>query len=153
MKISITLIFYFLYILFLLISPNLSIAQDDEQIREIAVVVNAANKVEHLTSKQISEIFLSRRRTFPSGEPVVVLEHDWNSSLREKFFRLLNGMTLKRLNAYWVRLQFSGEVQPPPIMPDNIAMRNAVSQNRNAIGYMPSEYVDQSVHVVLILKE
>ncbi|MGD9733710.1 MAG: hypothetical protein AB7U45_16165, partial [Desulfamplus sp.] len=132
MKTSITLIFLLFYTLFLLFLPENSKAQSGEEIKEIAVVVNPANKIGNLTSKQISEIFLSRRRTFPSGESVVVLEHDWNCSLREKFFRLLNGMTLKRLNAYWVRLQFSGEVQPPPIMPDNIAMRNAVSQNRNA---------------------
>jgi hypothetical protein len=82
----------------------------------------------------------------------MVLEQEWNGAIRERFFLLLNEMNLKRINAYWVRLQFSGDIQPPPIMSDSIAMRDAVQKNRHAIGYMPSKYVDESVRVILMLK-
>ncbi|MBF0412573.1 MAG: hypothetical protein HQK70_07675 [Desulfamplus sp.] len=152
MKTSIYFIFLFFY-LFISLLPSQSLAGNTDNVKEIAVVVNPENPVKNLTSKEISDMFLSRRRTFPSGDPVMVLEQDRDSSLREKFFRLLNGMTLKRVNTYWVRLQFSGEVQPPPVMSNNIAMIDAVRNNRHAIGYVPSEYVDESVHVILILKD
>lgn len=120
---------------------------------EVAVVVNRENPVQSLTPRQVSDMFLGRRRTFPSGGSVLILEQDRDCSLREDFFRLLNGMTLKRLNAYWARLQFSGEVQPPPVLPDTMAVLEAVRNNPTAIGYMDSASVDLSVRVILRLKE
>ncbi|MBF0204971.1 MAG: hypothetical protein HQK67_11860 [Desulfamplus sp.] len=161
MKISTNLFVLFVSISFWLL-PSQALAgnkedikgNNKEDIKDIAVVVNIENKnVEHLTSKQISEIFLSRRRTFPSGDPVVVLEQEWNGAIREAFFRLLNGMTLKRLNAYWGRLQFCGEVQPPAIMPNDMAMLDAIRNNSQAIGYISTVYLDESVRAILILKE
>ena len=152
MKLSIILIIIISYIYICLIPSQIKAENRDDN-KEIAVVVNPQNPIKHLTAREVSDIFLSRRRTFPSGEPALVLEQNLDGYLREKFFHLLNGMTLKRLNAYWVRLQFSGEVQPPPVIADNIAMRNVVSNNRYAIGYMDYQYVDQSVSVILILTD
>ncbi|MBF0573459.1 MAG: hypothetical protein HQK69_06840 [Desulfamplus sp.] len=137
---------------YMYLTPSICLADSKEDIKEIAVVVNSKNPIVSLTSKQVSDIFLSRRRTFPSGGAVMVLEQERDGAIREKFFNLLNGMNLKRLNAYWTRLQFSGEIQPPPVMSDSVAVKNAVKDNINAIGYLPSQYVDESVRVVLILK-
>lgn len=120
---------------------------------DIAVVVNIENSVQELTPKQISDIFLGRRRTFPSGDPVLVLERERNSPLRKNFFQSLNGMTLKRLNAYWARLQFSGEVQPPPVLPDNESLLQTIRDNPDAIGYVDATYVDDSVKIVLYLRK
>ncbi|SLM31233.1 hypothetical protein MTBBW1_290014 [Desulfamplus magnetovallimortis] len=117
----------------------------------IAVIINPDINIESLTPKEVSDIFLGRRRAFPTGEPVLVLEQEWEGAIREHFFKLLNGMTLKRLNAYWARLQFSGDVQPPPIMPDSLAVRETVKLYSNAIGYIPVDYIDESVRVVLVL--
>ncbi|MBF0228635.1 MAG: hypothetical protein HQK63_03460 [Desulfamplus sp.] len=143
------ILFFYCSIFF---SPSISLAESEEDIKEIAVVVNPKNPIVSLTSKQVSDIFLSRRRTFPSGETVMVLEQERDGAIREKFFSLVNGMNLKRLNAYWTRLQFSGEIQPPPVMSDSTAMKNVVKDNVNAIGYLPSKYVDESVRVILLLK-
>ncbi|MBF0259559.1 MAG: hypothetical protein HQK62_12100 [Desulfamplus sp.] len=153
MKIIINRIIFSFCLFIWLLSPSETAAENKDVSNEIAVVVNPQNKVENLTSRQISDIFLARSRTFPSGEAVMVLEQKWNGALREKFFHLLNGMSLKRINAYWARLQFSGEIQPPPLMPNDIKMRDAVRKNRNAIGYMATEYVDESIRVILILRE
>ncbi len=120
---------------------------------EIAVIVNKENPVQSLTSREISDIYLGRRRTFPSGGLVLVLEQKRNSSLRKDFFRLLNGMTLRRLNAYWARLQFSGEVQPPPVMRNSMVMLRVVQNNIAAIGYLDAALVDDSVRVILRLKD
>ncbi|MBF0375971.1 MAG: hypothetical protein HQK72_00635 [Desulfamplus sp.] len=154
MKISINFIHFIILLVYssIYFSPSISFAESKEDIKEIAVIVNLENKIESLNSKQVSDIFLSRRRTFPSGKAVMVLEQERDGEIREKFFSLLNGMNLKRLNAYWTRLQFSGEIQPPPVMGDSTAMKNAVKNNINAIGYLPSQYVDESVRVILLLK-
>lgn len=120
---------------------------------EIVVVVNLGNPVQSLTSKQISDFFLGRRRNFPSGDAVIVFEQERGSKVREDFFRRLNGMTIKQLNAYWARLQFSGEIQPPESFSDTRDLLEAIKENRNAIGYAEAEQVDNSVKVILRLKE
>lgn len=120
---------------------------------EIAVVVNKENPVESLTAKEVSDFFLSRRRAFPSGDAVLVFEQQRDSSLRESFFRMLNGMTIKQLNAYWARLQFSGEIQPPESLSGNIDVLESVKKNRNAIGYVDAASLDNSVKIILRLKE
>jgi ABC-type phosphate transport system substrate-binding protein len=62
-------------------------------------------------------------------------------------------MSLKRLNAYWARLQFSGAVQPPPEISDSQSVRDLVRHNKNAIGYIEASQVDDSVRVILLLKD
>ncbi|MBF0228396.1 MAG: hypothetical protein HQK63_02195 [Desulfamplus sp.] len=120
---------------------------------EIVVVVNLNNPVNSLTPKEVSDLFLSRRRTFPSGEAVILIEQERNSFLREKFFYLINKMTVRRVNAYWARLQFSGEVQPPEYLPNSQAVLEVIRKNTNAIGYVDFANVDDSVRVVLHLKD
>lgn len=148
MKISTIPIRIFLLLFFFLLPGARSLPAE-----EIVVIVNNTNPGTLLTSREVSDIFLGRRRTFPSGEPVLVLEQERDSFLRREFFKRLNGMTLKRLNAYWARLQFSGQVQPPPVMPDSKRVIEAVGDNADAIGYVNSSSVDDSVRIVLRLKD
>ncbi|MBF0469627.1 MAG: phosphate ABC transporter substrate-binding protein [Desulfamplus sp.] len=124
----------------------------EESSGEVVVVVNHKNPVQSLSKREVSDMFLARRRTFPSGQAVLVLEHEKNSRVRENFFSLLNQMTLKQVNAYWARLQFSGEVQPPQSLSDSRSVLEMVKRNSNAIGYMESTSVDESVRIVLHLK-
>jgi hypothetical protein len=85
--------------------------------------------------------------------PAAVYEQPQDSTLRESFFRALNGMNLKQLNAYWARLRFSGEVLPPMVLPDSRLVLDAVSRNRGGIGYIDAALVDTSVKVVLRVRE
>lgn len=120
---------------------------------EIAVIVNVSNPVKSLTSREVSDIFLARRKVFPSSSKAVfVVEQPQNSQLREEFFRLLK-MSLKQVNAYWARLQFSGDVQPPKALPDSKAVVEVIRQNPDAIGYVEAKSVDSSVQVILHLKD
>lgn len=138
----------------LTLAVPLIIFHDSEIIADsniIAVIVSKESDIKQLAPRQISDIYLARRNTFPTGEPAEAFDQPWNAPLREAFFKRLNGMNMKQLNAYWARLRFSGNIQPSPTMEDNIKMKNAVSENRYAIGYIPLEFVDESVHVVLLL--
>ncbi len=120
---------------------------------QLAVVVHPENEIEVLTKRQISDIYMGRRRTFPTGEPVLIIEQGRNSEIREHFFLQLNGMSLKRLNAYWARLQFSGSIQPPLEIPNSQTVRELVGQNIDAIGYIEIDQVDDSVRVILRLED
>ena len=119
---------------------------------QIAVVVNPDSSVPSMTAKEVSDLFLGRVRTLGNGKRAILLDQPLNSPLRSRFFNQLNGMDVRRLDAYWARLQFSGDVQPPSRMADTRAVLLAVRHERLAIGYIEASAVDSTVRVVLELK-
>lgn len=120
---------------------------------DIVVIANLESPVHALTPNQVSDLYLGRLRSLPDGTPVSVIEQEHDSQVRERFFRQLNNMSLKQLNAYWARLQFSGQVLPPTRLKDGKEIIRAVRSNRLTIGYVDSAEVDDSVRTLLRLKE
>ncbi len=119
---------------------------------DIAVVVALNSPLQQLSMREASDIYLGRLKA-AAGEKLLVLDHPMESALRERFFKQVNGMDLRRLNAYWARLQFSGETQPPVPMDDSQDVIYTIRRNRHAIGYVDASAVDGSVRVVLTIKE
>lgn len=126
---------------------------------ETVVIVHPSNPVHSMTSREVSDLYLGRSRAFATGAqteslPAFIYEYPADSPLREKFFRALNSMSISKLNAYWARLRFSGEVLPPLALADSHAVLDAVSRDQKAIGYVDASAVrDASVKIVLRLKE
>ena len=126
---------------------------------DVVVIVHPDNPVRTMTPREVSDLYLGRSRAFVTGDqtpllPATIYEQPADSHLRESFFRVLNGMPISQLNAYWARLRFSGEVLPPVALADSRTILEAVSRNRGAIGYVDAAAVSgPSVRVVLRLKE
>lgn len=125
---------------------------------DLVVIVHRDSPVRTLTPREVSDLYLGRSRHFTADDtdgPVsaTVYEHETDSPLRHVFFRSLNGMPLSQLNAYWARLRFSGQVLPPVALADDRAIVEAVSRNRNAIGYVDEAAIGNSpVRIALRLK-
>ena len=119
---------------------------------DIVVVVALNSSLQQLSMREASDIYLGRFKA-AAGERLLVLDHPGESALRERFSKQVNGMDLRRLNAYWARLQFSGETQPPVPMDDSQDVIYTIRRNRHAIGYVDASAVDGSVRVVLMLRE
>lgn len=120
---------------------------------DILVVVQPDSPLRELTRHQVSDLYLGRSRNPIGSESVLVIEHERDSDLRARFFRQLNGMSLKQINAYWARLQFSGQVLPPPNFRNLKDLLEAIRSNPMAIGYIDSANADGSVRVVLRLQD
>lgn len=120
---------------------------------EVLVVVHPDSPLQALSAKDISDLYLGRGRASGNGERPLVLDQPRDSTLRERFFKQINGMDLRRVNAYWARLQFSGDTLPPVQMADNKAVIDAVRKNRLAIGYIDASTVSDQVRPLLSLKE
>lgn len=123
---------------------------------DIAIIVHPDSPVRTLRTREVSDLYLGRTRSVSSGDvrvDITILEHQADSPLRETFFRTLNGMSIRQVNAYWARLRFSGEVLPPNALQDNRTIIEAVARNRNALSYVDAAALNDSVRAVLILKE
>lgn len=119
---------------------------------DIFVIVNAANPVGALNRKEVLDIYMGRRRAFPSGEYALSFDQARDGPVRLRFYRMLTGMSLSQVNGYWSRLMFSGQVLPPQPLPDDGAVLEAVRRHPGAIGYVESAPADPAVTVILVLK-
>jgi len=120
---------------------------------ELAVVVGRDSPVKALTPKQISDLYLGRTRAVDMGAQLKMLELARDSELRKTFFQRLNGMPIRQVNAYWARLQFTGEVQPPVALPDSRAVLAMLRKDPHSIGYVEMAAVDGSVRTLLELND
>jgi len=123
---------------------------------DVAVVVHPDSPLRSLNAREVSNLYLGRVRSVGvdgARIAVTLFEQPADSALREAFFRALNGMAIRQVNAYWARLRYSGEVLPPSQLADSAAVVDAVARDRSAIGYVDARAVSPSVRTVLLLKE
>lgn len=120
---------------------------------DIVVVVHPESPLRQLSPQEVSDLYLGRVRSLQGSERLLILDQSRDSELRSRFFQQLNGMSLRSVNAYWARLQFSGVSQPPIPMPDSQAVVNTVRRNRLAIGYVEAPSLSGDVRPLLTLKE
>lgn len=126
--------------------PSLAFATD------IAVIANKKSYLTGLNKKEITALFLGRRQILKNMQAITLLDQPRDSQLRKDFFRLLNGMSPTQINSYWARLQFSGDTQPPITLSDSQSILAAVKNNPDAIGYIEADLIDNSITVILMIK-
>ncbi|QSX34189.1 hypothetical protein JYB87_02770 [Shewanella avicenniae] len=119
--------------------------------KELYVVVNKQNPIAKITKQQLTDLYMGRSPYFPSGAAVLKLDAPGGSTLREEFYRELVSMSLPEVNAYWARLMFSGRATPPMQVANEQDMLKLISQNPNAIGYIPAGAMNEEVKVLFVI--
>ncbi|MGL4409109.1 hypothetical protein [Zoogloea sp.] len=117
------------------------------------VVVHPSNPVRGLTPQELAALYMGRTHSFSTGEFALVFDYPRDSALRERFFMRVANMNLSQVNTYWSRLMFAGQAMPPQTLPTPQAMADIVRRNPGAIGYVDSPPRDNSLRVVLELKD
>jgi len=116
----------------------------------LAVIVHPSRSV-RLSTKDLAQIYLKKRRHWPGGDPIFPINRDAESKARAIFSRAVFGSEATHLVNYWNRKYFDG-ILPPPTLASTEAMRRFVAAEPNAVGYIEAEMVDDSVRVVLYLE-
>lgn len=116
------------------------------------VVVHPANPQPAMTQREVLALFTGRTRTFPGGEPAQPLDLPRGSAQRRGFYEALTGMDVARVDSYWSRLQFSGQVQPPLPMASETQAIAHVKRNAQAIAYLATPPQDGQLRVVHVLR-
>jgi ABC-type phosphate transport system substrate-binding protein len=115
----------------------------------LVVIVNPTIGVQHLSRREVLDIFLGRYRTFPLGASALPIDLAVNSTERKQFYVLLAHKDPSDMGSYWARLTFSGKVSPPFAVSDARMAIDIVANNPNAIAYVDRAAVDRRVRVAL----
>jgi ABC-type phosphate transport system substrate-binding protein len=115
----------------------------------LVVIVNPAIGVQHLSRREVTDIFLGRYRTFPSGASALPIDLDVSSTARRQFYLLLAHKDSSDMGSYWARLTFSGKISPPFAVSDARMAIDIVANNPNAIAYVDRAAVDGRVRIAL----
>jgi len=115
---------------------------------EIVVVVNKQNPVDSLNRRELVDLYMGRTQHYPNGTLVLRLDQAPDSDTRSQFYRSLVNKSVAEVNAYWARLLFTGRASPPQVLDNSASVLDAVRKNPNAIGYVDSRDVDNSVKVI-----
>ncbi len=115
------------------------------------VVVSAESPVRTITQKEVLALYTGRTRAFAGGEPATPLDQRRDGPAREAFYQALTGMDIARINSYWARLHFTGQVQPPQPLSDDSAVVQRLRADPLAIGYLTREPQDAGLRVLMRL--
>lgn len=116
---------------------------------EVVVVVSSKSSVTSLTAEQTAKIFLGKVVTFPNERTAFPIDQPEGSAIRDEFYSKVAHKNSSQLTAYWAKIIFTGEGRPPQLISGDVAVRKAIANNPNAIGYIDKSAVNHSVRVVL----
>jgi ABC-type phosphate transport system substrate-binding protein len=119
---------------------------------DITVIANGDNELGTLTRKQIADIYMGRITSLPNGSIPLPLDYQGDSAVRSRFYQSITGKNMAQINAYWARLSFTGQGNPPRRLADKAAILQVVGKNPGAVGYVDNVAPDANVTPVMILK-
>jgi len=131
--------------LVILVALLLGLAAGKAAAEGLAVVVHPSRPLE-LRLEELSRIYLKQQRFWPNGDPILPINHQARSTTRKRFERAVFGSRPGSLADYWNREYFRG-VLPPATLASGEAVRRFVASEPRAIGYLPAELVDDTLHV------
>lgn len=112
------------------------------------VVVSARQGVEKLSREEVTNIFMGRFSTLPSGAPAQPIDQPPGSPLRTLFYQRLINKDPASINAYWSRLHFSGKATPPLQAVSETQVLQQLLTRPGAIAYIERNQVDPRLRIV-----
>jgi len=118
----------------------------------LVVIVNPAAGVTQLTRAEVTDLFMGRQKRLPSGLLALPVEQVEPAATRTRFYQQLVNLPQPQVRAYWARLYFSGQAQPPRQTESAEETLQVVAANRGAIGFIEASRLDRRVRGVLRLE-
>ena len=107
--------------------------------------------IDHLTSAQLSAIFLDKGVSLSTGEALNPIDQDPNSKIYAQFYGQVSGMDASSVNSYWSGLVFSGAGNQPAQVEGDRAAIASVENSSKEIAYVDSNSLGAQVVNVKIL--
>jgi ABC-type phosphate transport system substrate-binding protein len=114
---------------------------------ELVVIVNAGNP-DTPSATTLEKIFLRKELTWDSGERIIALNASPESERRERFDRVVLGMTPDEAARYWLDQRIRGGGTAPREVGDAVLTLKLVAKLSGTIGYVPADIQLSGVRVV-----
>ena len=114
----------------------------------VAVIVNKDN--DHAISKElIAKMYTGKDKEWRNGDKILLLDLPENSPTRVSFSNEIVGKSVGGLKFTWAQMMFSGVAVPPKVLQSDDEVKKYVAENKNAIGYIKTSSLDDSVKAVI----
>jgi ABC-type phosphate transport system substrate-binding protein len=116
----------------------------------VIVIVNSTNKIESLSAREISLLFLKNVKKWEDGRKVLPVDQVEDSSIRDKFSNEILGRKVSAVEAFWQKQIFTGRGVPPPEKNSDKDVMAYVQENEGAIGYISAATDIRSLKVKVL---
>jgi ABC-type phosphate transport system substrate-binding protein len=120
------------------------------QTAAFVIVVNKANPVKTLSPVELRRIFMKQSRMWPHAEPVVPVDWDSTSEIRQAFSKQVLNRSVREMAEYWMQQSITQGLAPPSTQRSARSVMRFVASVPGAISYVPPAEVDDTVSVVTI---
>ena len=135
-----------------LLTSSAAVVRAADDAEPLAVVVGRSSPVTAVSLDDLRDIYLRRRRVWPDGVPAAPINLPPDHPLRARFSRRVLGRSPADLLSYWNARYFEG-ITPPLILQTPAAVRAYLQRQPEAIAYLPLDDVDDSLRVLLELRD
>ena len=118
---------------------------------DFTIIANSNNELGTLTRKQIADIYMGRITSLPNGSIPLPLDYQGDPAVRSRFYLSITGKNMAQINAYWARLSFTGQGNPPRRLADKATIMQVVGKNQGALGYVDGVVPDTDANVTPVL--
>jgi len=117
----------------------------------VVVIVHPSRDVK-LSLADLRAMYLKEQKFWADGQPVVPVNREAGSRIRELFSQKVYNQNSRELASYWNRRYFLEGEFPPATLASGRAVVRFVAGNVNAVGYVARKNADKSVRIALTLK-
>jgi ABC-type phosphate transport system substrate-binding protein len=114
---------------------------------QISVIVAKSTEAK-ATKTEVKEIFTGAKLKWANGNKIQVVDQP-DTELGKKFYDLVIGKSANQVRRQWTKLLLSGQAVAPIKQPSDKNVKKIVAGNPNAIGYIATSALDDSVREIL----
>ena len=114
------------------------------------IVINKSNPVKTLPIAEVRRIFMKQSRMWSHAEPMVPVEWDSTSEIRQVFSKQVLNRSVREMAEYWVKQSITQGITPPSTQRSARSVLRFVASVPGAISYVSPADVDNTVNVIAI---
>jgi ABC-type phosphate transport system substrate-binding protein len=114
------------------------------------IIVNRTNPVKTLPMVELQRIFMKQSRMWSHAEPMVPVDWDSTTDIREAFSKQVLRRSVREMQEYWIKQSMTQGITPPSTQRSARAVLRFVASVPGAISYVAPADVDNTVAVISV---